>query len=122
MWFGVDYHPEHWVHPYDGTPEEPESRWHRDVELMLRAGVNVVRMGEFCWGLYEPEEGQYDFAWMRRVMDLMNAAGIRVILGTPTAGQQVVSSGQIKLKNGTPVVVDNRVQPANNPNPTPQEK
>lgn len=39
-----------------------------------------------------------------------------------TAGQQVVSSGQIKLKNGTPVVVDNRVQPANNPNPTPQEK
>lgn len=39
-----------------------------------------------------------------------------------TAGQQVVTSGQIKLKNGTPVVVDNRVQPANNPNPTPQEK
>lgn len=39
-----------------------------------------------------------------------------------TAGQQVVTSGQIKLKNGTPVVVDNRVQPTNNPNPTPQEK
>jgi membrane fusion protein (multidrug efflux system) len=38
------------------------------------------------------------------------------------AGQQVVSSGQIKLKNGTPVVVDNSVQPANAPNPTPQEK
>ena len=38
------------------------------------------------------------------------------------AGQQVVSSGQLKLKNGTPVVIDNRVQPTNNPNPTPQEK
>ena len=37
-------------------------------------------------------------------------------------GQQVVTSGQLKLKNGTPVVIDNRVQPANNPNPTPQEK
>jgi membrane fusion protein (multidrug efflux system) len=37
-------------------------------------------------------------------------------------GDQVVTSGQIKLKNGTPVVVDNRVQPANNPAPTPQEK
>lgn len=37
------------------------------------------------------------------------------------AGQQVVTSGQIKLKNGTPVVIDNSVQPANNPNPTPQE-
>jgi len=37
-------------------------------------------------------------------------------------GAQVVTSGQVKLKNGTPLVVDNRVQPANNPNPTPQEK
>lgn len=36
-------------------------------------------------------------------------------------GQQVVTSGQLKLKNGTPVVIDNSVQPANNPNPTPQE-
>lgn len=38
------------------------------------------------------------------------------------AGQMVVSSGQNKLKNGTPVAVDNSVQPANSPNPTPQEK
>jgi membrane fusion protein (multidrug efflux system) len=37
-------------------------------------------------------------------------------------GQVVVTSGQVKLKNGTPVVVDNKVQPANSPNPTPQEK
>jgi membrane fusion protein (multidrug efflux system) len=36
-------------------------------------------------------------------------------------GQVVVSSGQLKLKNGTPVVIDNSVQPANSPNPTPQE-
>jgi len=36
-------------------------------------------------------------------------------------GQQVVTSGQVKLKNNTPVVIDNSVQPANNPNPTPQE-
>jgi membrane fusion protein (multidrug efflux system) len=36
-------------------------------------------------------------------------------------GQQVVTSGQVKLKNGTPVVIDNSVQPANSPNPTPQE-
>jgi len=37
------------------------------------------------------------------------------------AGQEVVTSGQLKLKNGTPVVVDNSVQPANSANPTPQE-
>ncbi|HLX79148.1 MAG TPA: efflux RND transporter periplasmic adaptor subunit [Burkholderiales bacterium] len=37
-------------------------------------------------------------------------------------GQQVVSSGQLKLKNGTPVVVNNAVLPGNSPNPTPQER
>jgi len=37
------------------------------------------------------------------------------------ANQIVVSSGQLKLQNGTSVVVNNSVQPANSPNPTPQE-
>lgn len=85
MYFGADYHPEHWVYPYAGTPEHPESRWERDAELMVGAGMNVVRMGEFVWGLYEPEEGKYDFEWMRRCMDVMEKAGIKVVLTTPTA-------------------------------------
>lgn len=38
------------------------------------------------------------------------------------AGTQVVTSGQTKLKNGMPVVINNTVQPANSPNPTPQER
>ena len=37
-------------------------------------------------------------------------------------GATVVTSGTVKLKNGTPLIVDNSVQPANNPNPAPQEK
>jgi membrane fusion protein (multidrug efflux system) len=37
-------------------------------------------------------------------------------------GIQVVTSGQLKLKNGTPLVIDNRVQPADSPNPQPQEQ
>lgn len=89
MFFGVDYYPEHWVHPYAGTPEDPEARWKEDVRLMLECGVNVVRMGEFAWGLFEPEEGKFDFAWMRRAMDLFHAAGIKVVLGTPTAAPPV---------------------------------
>jgi beta-galactosidase len=64
MYFGVDYHPEQWVYPYGGTREKPESAWQRDVELMQTAGINVVRMGEFSWGLCEPAEGKYDFGWL----------------------------------------------------------
>jgi len=85
MYFGVDYHPEQWVYPYGGTKENPEAEWEKDVELMVAAGVNVVRIGEFCWGLCERDEGKYDFAWMRRVMDLLGKNGIKVILATPTA-------------------------------------
>ena len=36
-------------------------------------------------------------------------------------GDLVATSGQLKLKNGTWVVIDNKVIPANDPNPTPQE-
>jgi membrane fusion protein (multidrug efflux system) len=36
-------------------------------------------------------------------------------------GQEVVSSGQLKLQNGAPVAINNTVQPANSPNPAPQE-
>jgi beta-galactosidase len=85
MYFGTDYYPEHWVYPFAGTPEQPESRWERDAEMMAAAGINVVRMGEFAWGLYEPEEGRYDFSWMLRAMDVMAKAEIKVMLGTPTA-------------------------------------
>src|SRR5215467_10505857 len=84
MYFGVDYHPEQWVYPYGGTADDPEAAWKQDIKLMAEAGINVVRIGEFTWGLCEPEEGKYDFGWLRRVMDLLGKAGIEVVLATPT--------------------------------------
>lgn len=89
MYFGVDYYPEQWVFPYGGTAENPEAAWEQDAELMAKAGVNVVRIAEFTWGLCEPEEGKYDFSWLRRVMDIMAKYEIKVILGTPTAAPPV---------------------------------
>jgi membrane fusion protein (multidrug efflux system) len=38
------------------------------------------------------------------------------------AGDVVVTSGQMKIKNGTQLVVNNSVQPLNSPNPSPQEQ
>ena len=89
MYFGADYYPEHWVYPFDGTPEEPESRWEQDAQLMAHAGMNVVRMGEFCWGLSEREEGKFDFTWLRRAMDAFSRNGIKIVLSTPTAAPPV---------------------------------
>lgn len=36
-------------------------------------------------------------------------------------GATVVTSGQLKLKNGTPLIINNKVQPSNSPDPKPQE-
>ena len=85
MYFGVDYYPEQWVYPYAGTRENPEAQWEQDAKMMAAAGFNVVRIGEYSWGLCEPEEGQYNFDWLKRVMDIMAKQGIEVVLGTPTA-------------------------------------
>lgn len=63
---------------------EPYERLDEDVRLMKQAGLNVVRMGESTWSLWEPEDGHFEYAWMDRVVDAMGKAGIKVILGTPT--------------------------------------
>jgi len=44
------------------------------------------------------------------------------ILKGVKAGDTVVSSGQLKLKNGTPLIVNNTVTPADNPAPKPQDQ
>lgn len=72
--YGVAYYPEYM--PYE--------RLDQDVQLMQKAGITVVRIGESSWGLWEPQDGKFEFAWMDRVVEKLHAAGIRIILGTPT--------------------------------------
>ena len=60
------------------------ARLEKDVALMKAAGLNVVRMGESTWSLWEPEDGHFEYAWMDHIVDAMGKAGIKVILGTPT--------------------------------------
>ncbi len=66
------------------TEYMPYDRLDQDVQLMQKAGISVVRMGESSWGLWEPQDGRFEYAWMDRVIDRMQKAGIKVILGTPT--------------------------------------
>lgn len=66
------------------TEYMPYERLEQDVNLMQQAGINVVRLGESSWGLWEPQDGSFEYAWMDRVVERMHKAGIRVIMGTPT--------------------------------------
>ncbi len=72
--YGVAYYPEYM--PYD--------RLDKDVELMQKAGITVVRVGESTWSTWERRDGEFQFAWMQRVLDRLHQAGIKAILGTPT--------------------------------------
>ncbi len=72
--YGVAYYPEYM----------PSDRLDKDVELMQKAGITVVRVGESTWSTWEPRDGEFQFAWMQRVLDRLHQAGIKAILGTPT--------------------------------------
>ena len=62
----------------------PYDRLDKDVALMKAAGFTCVRVGESTWTSWEPRDGDFQFAWMDRIVDAFSKAGIKVIMGTPT--------------------------------------
>ncbi|MNO36957.1 Beta-galactosidase BgaA [compost metagenome] len=72
---GVCYYPEHW----------PEELWADDYRRMVETGFTIVRMAEFAWSIFEPEEGVFHFELFDKAIDLAHSYGLKVILGTPTA-------------------------------------
>ena len=65
--------------PIDRSPEQID----QDIAIMKRAGFNVVRMGDLSWDSFEPSQGKFTFHWFDRIMNKMQANGIRVILHIP---------------------------------------
>ena len=78
--------------PIDCSPAEID----RDTAIMKHAGLNIVRMGDLSWDSFEPSQVKFEFEWFDRVMDKMQANGIRVILDIPAP---VVLTGT--SQNGT---------------------
>jgi beta-galactosidase len=72
---GVCYYPEQWS----------RELWADDFRRMRALGFSVVRMAEFGWSIFEPEEDEFSFELFDRAIDAAHAAGLEVILGTPTA-------------------------------------
>ncbi|KPP88076.1 MAG: beta-galactosidase BgaB [Rhodobacteraceae bacterium HLUCCA08] len=72
---GTCYYPEHW----------PEEVWDQDAARMAALGLTWVRIGEFAWSRIEPAPGDLRWDWLDRAIAVLGAAGLRVVLGTPTA-------------------------------------
>ena len=78
---GVDYYPEQW----------DEALWEKDANMMKEAGVSIVRLAEFAWSRMEPREGEFDFAWLDKIIDIFAGLEIDVVLGTPTCTPPLMS-------------------------------
>ncbi len=72
---GVCYYPEHW----------PETMWAEDARRMVALGISHVRIGEFAWSRIEPRRDAFDWGWLDRALNVLGNAGLKVVLGTPTA-------------------------------------
>ena len=72
---GAAYYPEHW----------PEEMWEDDLNRMLDAGIETIRIAEFAWSKVEPREGEFTYEFFDRFLDLCEKVGMHVIFCTPTA-------------------------------------
>ena len=72
---GVCYYPEHW----------PEGYWAEDARRMRELGIGYVRIGEFAWSRLEPARDRFTWDWLDRAFETLGAAGLKIVLGTPTA-------------------------------------
>ena len=74
LYYGAAYYDEYM--PYE--------RVEKDMEMMERAGMNVIRIAESTWSTWEKKEGEFDFSSLHRMLDGAARHNISVIVGTPT--------------------------------------
>ena len=72
---GTCYYPEHW----------PRAIWEEDAARMAALGLTWVRIGEFAWSRIEPAPGDFRWDLLDEAIEVLGAAGLKVVLGTPTA-------------------------------------
>jgi beta-galactosidase len=75
MQLGVCYYPEQW----------PRDMWADDAKRMVELGISHVRIAEFAWSRMEPRAGEYDWQWLDEAVETLASAGLKLVLGTPTA-------------------------------------
>ena len=73
--YGGDYNPEQW----------PADTWAQDIQIFKQADINSATINVFSWALLEPQEGQYDFTKLDRIVDELSAAGFDIVMATSTA-------------------------------------
>ena len=97
----------------------------RDVIPLPASAINYAPYGDSVFvvtDLKDEKTGKTYRGVRQQVVKIQGSRGDQVaIISGLNPGDEVVSAGAFRLRNGTPVQVNNSVQPSNSPHPTPEE-
>ena len=74
-YYGVDYYPEQW-----GMDLVDE-----DLDNIVELGADLIRIGDFAWDRFEPEDGRYDFSFFDEVIEKAKKRNLHIMMCVPTA-------------------------------------
>ena len=74
-YLGVDYYPEQW-----GMELVDE-----DLGNIVELGANLIRIGDFAWDRFEPEDGTYDFSFFDEVIEKAKKHDLHILMCVPGA-------------------------------------
>jgi beta-galactosidase len=80
---GGDYNPDQWMKPGASTSDV----WEEDMRLMQASHCNAMSVGIFAWAALEPTEGDYNFDWLDRIMDMLAENDGYAVLATPSGAR-----------------------------------
>ena len=97
----------------------------REVMPLPASAINYAPYGDSVFvvtDLKDPKTGNTYRGVRQQVVKVDGAQGDQVaIVSGLNPGDEVVSAGVFRIRNGAPVQINNKVQPGNNPNPNPQD-
>jgi len=97
----------------------------RQVVTLPASAINYAPYGDSVFVVTDLQDPQSKKTYRGVRQQFVKVEGSRgdqvAIISGLNAGDEVVSSGVFKLRNGAPVQVNNKVQPPNNPKPKPED-
>lgn len=72
--YGGDYNPEQWS----------EDIWQEDMRILKKANIDILTLNVFNWAMLQPNENEYDFSKLDKIMEMVKENGFKVFMATST--------------------------------------
>jgi membrane fusion protein (multidrug efflux system) len=94
----------------------------QDVIALPASAINYAPYGDSVFVVTNEKDAKGNRKVRQQFVKLSGSRGDQVgVISGVNPGDEVVSSGVFKLRNGAAVLVNNKVQPPNSPKPNPEE-